>query len=366
MAGQLGGEAGGGSAGAPGLSGPWDAGETLRYKKGMASVRLRLSVSLSVSSWLVVATPAARAMPPEVITPTVLSARPHDPGAFTQGLRFHDGSLYESTGRYGMSTLRQVDPQSGEVSRSVDIGSAYFGEGLALVPNIHGGDGYHLILLTWREEVAFVYELDTFARVDAFSYTGEGWGLCFDSERLVMSNGTSRLTFRDPSTFESLGSVEVTQDGVPRHRLNELECVGDVVYANVWQTDEILRIDATTGEVTAEIDCAGLLTPEAAAAAEVLNGIAFVPEEGRFLITGKLWPVLFEVDLAPEPGGEGPVDPAAGEPGGCQTSPTAPNLTLILLLLGGSGYRRRRSRTIPCSTPVSLAMISDYRDDPCP
>lgn len=218
----------------------------------------------------------------------VLGSVPHDPEAYTQGLVWSEGVLYESAGQYGHSSLRQVDPTTGKVVRSMQVPPRYFAEGLARV-------GDRLIQLTWQEGAAFVYDLATFERRGELPYSGEGWGLCYDGRRLIMSDGSNRLSFRDPATFATTGGVDVTLDGRPAMRLNELECVDGAVYANVWQTDGILRIDPETGRVTTVIDASGLLTPQEAARAEVLNGIAYKPETKTFLLTGKYWPRMFEV-----------------------------------------------------------------------
>jgi glutaminyl-peptide cyclotransferase len=224
----------------------------------------------------------------ERTTPTVIETHPHDADAFTQGLLLHDGVFYESTGLYGESTLREVEPETGRVLRSTALGADEFGEGLALVDD-------RLIQLTWKKGVAYEYRRDDFELLRSFEYEGEGWGLCYDGSRLVMSDGSSRLTFRDASSFEVLGSVEVEIGGAPVDQLNELECVGDRVFSNVWQTDWILEIDPTSGEVLTQIDASGLLTSSEANAADVLNGIAYDPDTRHFFITGKLWPKLFEV-----------------------------------------------------------------------
>ncbi|HEX6904466.1 MAG TPA: glutaminyl-peptide cyclotransferase [Thermoanaerobaculia bacterium] len=229
---------------------------------------------------------------PERLRVKVLSVRPHDRAAYTQGLLVHDGALYESTGLYGSSSVRQVDPATGEVKRSRAVPQEYFAEGLALV------DG-KLIQLTWQEQKALVYNAADFQPVAEHRYDGEGWGLCWDGKRLVMSDGSNRLTFRDPKTFTVLGSVGVTLAGQPVDRVNELECVDGVVYANVWQTSDILRIDPKDGRVTAVIDASGLLSPDEQRQAEVLNGIAWDPAKKTFLITGKLWPKMFEVTFVP-------------------------------------------------------------------
>ena len=218
----------------------------------------------------------------------VVRELPHDTSAYTQGLLWWEGSLYESTGRYGESTLRRLDPATGAVEQRVAVPPAFFGEGLARI-------GGRLIMLTWMAERAIVYDLRTFDTVRTFRYAGEGWGLCHDGDRLVMSNGSDTLTFRDAETFEPVGEVRVTLRGRPQERLNELECVDGEVYANVWQDDYIVRIDPTSGRVTHQIDAAGLLSPREARGDDVLNGIAYQPETGTFYITGKWWPKMFEV-----------------------------------------------------------------------
>ena len=221
----------------------------------------------------------------------VLQVLPHDRTAFTQGLVWQDGALYESTGLRGRSELRRVDRASGQVQQRVALEPNFFGEGLALVDD-------RLIMLTWQEHVARVFDR-SFQVVGEFSYPTEGWGLCYDGSRLVMSDGSSTLYFRDPTTFDVLGSVLVTLDGQPTEMLNELECVGDWVYANVWQTDTIVRIDPATGQVHAVIDASGLLAPSERPGTDVLNGIAYDPDQDVFLITGKLWPHLYEVRFVP-------------------------------------------------------------------
>jgi glutaminyl-peptide cyclotransferase len=220
---------------------------------------------------------------------------PHDTGAYTQGLLVDDGRLFESTGRYGHSTLREVDPATGAVLRSVRLDERYFGEGLALV-------GDRLIQLTWQDGKAFIYDRDSFELLGSFDYEGEGWGLCFDGESLFMTDGTSTLQRRDPADFRLLDSRRITLGGAPLARVNELECVGDDIYGNVYLTDLIVRIDRTTGAVQAVFDAAGLIGSDRPANADaVLNGIAWNQASGTFFITGKLWPRMYEVRLVEPP-----------------------------------------------------------------
>ncbi len=222
--------------------------------------------------------------------PKVLNTYPHDAGAFTQGLLLHDGDLYESTGLFGESSLREVDLETGEVVRELPIASEYFAEGLALV-------GDKLVQLTWQNGRAFVYDLETFNQEGRFSYETEGWGLCFDGEDLYMSDGSATLFERDAETFEIVSEKQVKLGGEPVTQLNELECVGDFVYANVWQTDRIVKIDKESGRVVSDIDASALF-PAAERPADpnaVLNGIAYNPDTDTFYLTGKLWPRLFEV-----------------------------------------------------------------------
>lgn len=227
--------------------------------------------------------------------PQVVRTLPHDPAAYTQGLLFNQGSFYESTGQYGTSSLRQVDVDTGEVQRIVELDEEYFGEGLALV-------GSRLIQLTWRENVAFVYDLDSFELLDTLTYEGRGWGLCHDGESLYMTDGGPNLYRRDPDTFELLETRTISASGGRLvNEANELECVGAYIYANVYMSDRILRIDKATGRVLAEIDASGLV-PEGGRPSDggaVLNGIAYNQESDTFFLTGKLWPSIFEVRFVP-------------------------------------------------------------------
>jgi glutaminyl-peptide cyclotransferase len=234
------------------------------------------------------------------LTYEVLATIPHDVDAFTQGLllsaddRLFEATGYDSANPESSTTVREVDPETGAVLRSISLGRDYFGEGLALVDD-------RLIQLTWTEQLAFVYDLESFQQVGAFAYDGEGWGLCHDdtADRLVMSNGSATLTFRDPESFAPLGEVVVTRAGRPVERLNELECAEGAVWANVWQTDEILRIDPASGAVTGVLDLAGIIEPDPADANTnaVLNGIAYDAAADSYLVTGKLWPTMYEIHI---------------------------------------------------------------------
>ena len=222
----------------------------------------------------------------------VIRKYPHATDAFTQGLIWHEGAMYESTGHYGQSSIRKVQLEDGKVLAQRKLESRFFGEGLERV-------GDHLIQLTWRAGLAFVSDLATLEERRTLRYAGEGWGLCFDGTALVMSDGSSMLEFRDPESMALLGEVSVLKNGHPVRKLNELESVGSESYANIWQRNEILRIDRKSGRVTATIDASGLLSRREAMRADVLNGIAYKPESKTFLLTGKRWPHVFEVELVP-------------------------------------------------------------------
>jgi len=222
----------------------------------------------------------------------VVATYPHDPTAFTQGLVLHDGKLFESTGLVGRSSLREVELTTGRVLRRIEVPPPYFAEGIALV-------GPRLFQLTWQNHVAFVYDVDTFAERERFAYPTEGWGLCFDGSSLVMSDGSHKLFVRDPRNFDASGVIVVTEQGRPVPNLNELECVGTNIYANVWETDDLVRVDRRTGYVTARIRAQGLLTAAERRQADVLNGIAYDSNSDTFLITGKFWPKLFRVRFVP-------------------------------------------------------------------
>jgi glutamine cyclotransferase len=227
------------------------------------------------------------------LTYQVLAVYPHDPNAFTQGLVYLDGFLYESTGRFGDSSLRQVLLESGEVIRQVDLSSEYFGEGLTSWEDT-------LIQLTWKNELGFVYDRQDFALLDQFNYATEGWGLTQDGEHLIMSDGSSSLYFLSPETFEVMRTVTVTYAGEEVVYLNELEFIKGEVFANILNSDDIVRINPETGEVAGRIDLAGILPEEErTATTDVLNGIAYDAGQDRLFVTGKCWPNLYEIRLVP-------------------------------------------------------------------
>lgn len=209
---------------------------------------------------------------------------------YTQGLEIHDGVLYEGSGLVGQSRLRATALPGGATQRETTLPAPLFGEGLTVA-------GDRLWQLTWTNGIAIERDPATLAQRRQVEYQGEGWGLCYDRRRLVMSNGSDRLTFRDPVTFAPSGQVDVRLDGAPMSKLNELECAGGVVWANVYQTDRIVRINTDTGTVTGVVDASGLFTSKSSE--NVLNGIAAIPGTDEFLLTGKRWPSLYRVRFVP-------------------------------------------------------------------
>jgi glutamine cyclotransferase len=248
------------------------------------------SVPARISTRVPSPLPTRPAGPTPVLGYRVVASYPHDPRAFTQGLAYHDGFLYEGTGQWGESTLRRVELESGEVVQSVALADEHFGEGIAILDE-------RVYQLTWRSGVCFVYDRASFALVGQFAYDTEGWGLTTDGQRLIMSDGSATLYFRDPQTFTVTGTVAVHDNGVPVAQLNELEYVGGEIWSNVWKTDRIARIDPATGRVIAWLDLTGLY-PDAqrdGSGEDVLNGIAHDPATNRIFVTGKRWPEVFEV-----------------------------------------------------------------------
>lgn len=226
-----------------------------------------------------------------IYTFTILSAYPHDRDAFTQGLAFENGTLYEGTGLYGKSSLRRVDLKTGEVLQIHALPYDYFGEGITIF-------GDNIVQLTWQSKKGFVYDKNSFEVLRDFTYATEGWGITYDGKRLIMSDGSSFLNFLDADTLKATGRIEVYDSGKAVSNLNELEYVNGQIYANVWPTDNIAIIDPQSGRVTGWIDLSGLLPQQAdGKPVDVLNGIAYDTTNNRLFITGKLWPWLFEIKL---------------------------------------------------------------------
>jgi glutamine cyclotransferase len=233
--------------------------------------------------------------PPPTYTFRVVNTYPHDPDAFTQGLVLHDGALYEGTGLWGESTLREVALETGTVLRSRPLEPQFFGEGITIFDD-------RIYQLTWQEQTGFVYDRATFEPLQTFNYPTEGWGITHDGERLIVSDGTSTIYFWDPETLQETGRITVRDHRGPVNRLNELEYVNGEIWANVWLTDLIARISPQTGDVLGYIDLTGLLDRSTLTEqVDVLNGIAHDPATGRLFVTGKWWPALYEIEVAPAP-----------------------------------------------------------------
>jgi glutaminyl-peptide cyclotransferase len=231
---------------------------------------------------------------PTEYTFTIVHSYPHDQNAFTQGLVYHNGFLYEGTGLNGHSSLRKVNLETGQVLQKIDLPQEYFGEGIAIVKD-------QVFELTWQSEVAFVYNLNDFRAIRQYSYAGEGWGLTNNGNDLYMSDGSSEIRVIDSSNFKEKRRIKVHDGSKPIDQLNELEYIDGELFANIWQTDRIARISPQTGEVVGWIDLSGLLSaiyqrPKDA----VLNGIAYDSEHKRLFVTGKLWPTLYEIKLVPK------------------------------------------------------------------
>jgi glutaminyl-peptide cyclotransferase len=224
----------------------------------------------------------------------VVHVYPHDTSAYTEGLFYKDGYLYESTGEAGESTVRKVELETGKVVQRHDVPAQYFGEGIV-------DWGQHIVQLTWKDQLGFVYDLASFKQQRTFNYPGEGWALTRDDKHIYMSDGSPVLRVLDPDTLATVGSIMVTDEGKPVVNLNELEWVKGEIYANVWMTDRIARIDPATGHVTGWIDLSGLFDyaklPDPAN--DVPNGIAYDAQHDRLFVTGKRWPKLFEIKLVP-------------------------------------------------------------------
>ena len=230
-----------------------------------------------------------------VYTYKVVNTFPHDRAAFTQGLVYARGRLYEGTGEYGSSSVRRVDLQTGRVLQARALAPDHFGEGITIFGN-------RIIQLTWQSNIGFVYDAATLQPRRQWRYATEGWGITHDGRRLIMSDGTATLRFLDPTTFRETNRIEVHDDLGPVGQLNELEYIRGEIYANVWETDRIARISPRTGRVTAWIDLSGLLDAEdRSTPVDALNGIAYDAQGDRLFVTGKFWPKLFEIDLVRTP-----------------------------------------------------------------
>ncbi len=259
--------------------------------------------SLLTLAALLLAQPACRknaassvaASTPTEYTYTIVAAHPHDPQAFTQGLvSLGNGLLLEGTGLVGRSSLRRVELTTGRVLKRVNLPAPYFGEGVAVLRD-------RIYQLTWQHQKGFIYDLATLSPLGEFTYTGEGWGLTTDGTSLILSDGTDTIRYLDPETFRVTRTLAVTRSGQPVARLNELEFIDGQIFANLWQTHSIVRIDPATGRVTGMIDLTGLLpAADRRPDTDVLNGIAYDATTKRLFVTGKNWPRLFEIKLVPK------------------------------------------------------------------
>lgn len=252
------------------------------------------SPAVNTSTETPLSNPTASAPTPEeipVYSYEVVASYPHDPKAYTQGLVYLDGMLYESTGQYNSSSLRKVELKKGKVKKKIDVPGQYFAEGMTIL----NGKIYQL---TWQQSKGFIYDLKDFKLEREFSYEGEGWGLTNDGRSLILSDGTNHLRFIDPATLRVVKTINVLNDNQPLTEINELEYIHGEIYANIWKTDKIVRIDPQTGRILAWIDLTGLRPSETLVNGEnVLNGIAYDDEHDRLYVTGKRWPTLFEIRL---------------------------------------------------------------------
>ena len=235
--------------------------------------------------------PSANSNVIPVYTYKVVNTYPHDRSAFTEGLVFEDGVLYEGTGLRGYSNLRRVKLETGEILQIRELSSQFFGEGVTLYGN-------KIIQLTWQSHIGFVYDKYSFKLLQEFNYPDEGWGIAHDGKHLIMSDGTATLHFLDPETFEEISQIEVSANNIPVTRINELEYIQGEIYANIWQTERIARIDPLTGQVIGWLDLKGILSlKDDSETVDVLNGIAYDLKNSRLFMTGKFWPKLFEIEL---------------------------------------------------------------------
>jgi glutamine cyclotransferase len=268
----------------------------MRYFGGMLlpsqilPMKMRTLIGLVLLTWS--ATPGfATSRPTPTDSYRIVHSYPHDSSAFTQGLIYVDGMLYEGTGLRGQSSIRMVELATGRILQKYDLPEKYFGEGLTDWKT-------NLIQLTWQSHTGFVYDRFSFRLLKTFTYSGEGWGLTHDNHRLILSDGSATLCLLDPKTLQQIGHILVTDHGEPVLNLNELEYIHGEIFANIWQTNKIARISPTTGKVVAWINLAGLLPASQRRNGDaVLNGIAYDRQHDRLFVTGKLWPKLFEIKL---------------------------------------------------------------------
>ena len=240
--------------------------------------------------------PQSTTQPVPVYTYEVVNTCHHDPDAFTQGLQFLNGELYESTGLNGKSSLRRVELTTGKVLQKIDISNEFFAEGLTIL-------GDKIYQITYQTHIGFIYDLKSFTQLATWNYEGEGWGLTNDGTYLIMSNGSNKINYLDPKSLAIIKTLEVYDEGFQVQNLNELEYIKGEIYANIWQTERVARIDPTTGKVNAWVDLSGLLSPsERTEKVDVLNGIAYDEKGDRIFVTGKLWPKLFEIKLKKKDG----------------------------------------------------------------
>ncbi len=236
--------------------------------------------------------PSLTPLPTIMYTYNIVHAYPHDTNAFTEGLAFANSSLYESTGLYGGSTLRQVDLQTGNLIQEVDLASQFFGEGITIFDDT-------IIQLTWQEHIAFIYDVNSLNLLGNFTYLTEGWGLTYDGSHLIMSDGSNKLYFLNSTTHQGIGQVDVHDGNTAVTNINELEYVKGDIYANIWHQSKIAIIDPQTGQVKAWIDLTGLQGAAPSNSDNVLNGIAYDEANDRLFVTGKGWSQFFEITLVP-------------------------------------------------------------------
>lgn len=271
-------------------------GTTTASNTGRQTVAANPTVAQTTQTANSNAAPTTEAKTTKEIVPTysykIKNSWPHDRRAYTQGLIYLDGILWESTGQYGSSSLRKVELKTGKVIKQIAVPPKYFAEGMTVFHN-------KVFQLTWQEEKGFIYDPTTFEKQGEFAYEGEGWGLTHDGQSLIMSDGTNRIRFLDPATLQTTRTVSVYDEaGAPVEKLNELEYIDGEIYANIWQSDRIVRIEPKSGRILGWIDLTGLLkTKERSGEEDVLNGIAYDAEGKRLFVTGKMWPKLFEIEI---------------------------------------------------------------------